>query len=93
MRINKPSSSETLLYWLLTSALLVFTIYVYVLPVFPAFNYMKDILILLVGLATLVDTLGRPLRRRIKWINISVSLLLVYLLFQFVSSQKIFFRS
>ena len=84
MRINQPSFSETLLYWLLTSALLVFTIYVYVLPVFPAFNYMKDILILLVGLATLVDTLGRPLRRRIKWIDLSVSLLLVYLLFQLI---------
>jgi hypothetical protein len=83
--LNKAAPSETLLYWLLIGALLCFSVYTYALPVFPAFNYTKDVLVVLVFAVTLIDAaVQRPLHGRVTWIDIFVFLLLVYLIAQLI---------
>lgn len=82
LRTYKPVTSERLLYWFLGGAILLFAVYVYGVAAFPPFNYAKDVLVVMVGAATLLDISLRPLRRRVSRIDLSVFLFAVYLLFQ-----------
>jgi len=87
-KASQPRLSESLLYWSLVGTLLVFSFYVYGLALNPMWNYLKDILLTLVAGITVVDLFSRRSRRPLTQVDLSVFLLLVYLLFQLIYTRN-----
>ncbi len=84
--MQRTALSGIVLYWLLSVALIDFAIYTYAVAAFPAFNYTKDLLVVLVAAATLIDAAvtGRLRRRGAGWIDLFASFLFFYLVFELI---------